>query len=166
LFFSSLRSEDLRTWFRLLLDVRWGEFKMSVGHWAENVFTADGLALQAVGLVAGASRFRFDKIAEDFPFSPARKRDGRRRIEQADLEGTNLTRLTAPNEQRDFYHLNQRVAAGILAASRQLRIIHPCPEKGRSAMATLDHFCASLPYGVLSGLRQIDDADSMAKPEV
>ncbi len=139
---------------------------MFAGHGAKNVFTADGLAVPGMGLGAGASGFRFDNINGDFPFSPIRKIDGRRQIEQADLEGRNLTRLTAPNNQRDFYQLNQRVATGILHVSRQPRIIHPCPEKGRSAMATLDHFCASLPYGVLSGFRQIDEADSMAKPEV
>ena len=49
---------------------------------------------------------------------------------------------------------------------RQLKIIFACPEQGALQMATLSRFCASLFYGVFSDFSQIQNAASMAKPEV
>ena len=114
----------------------------------------------------GAWASASDSIEQDFRAVLIPNLTGSRPTQQADLTGTKIPCFQAPYNTQYFLVWNQPVAAESENRLQQLKIIFACPEKAGAKMATLSPFCASLLYGVFSGPTQIQDAASMANPEV
>jgi len=115
---------------------------------------------------AGASCSSFDSIVGKIRFSFVSNGNERRQTKEAGLNRTMFPGSRARYNTKHFPDWNQAVAAKEVYRSRQQEIMAECPELAGCQVATLIPICASLLYGVFLKAHPIEDAVSMANPEV
>ena len=125
-------------------------------------FTSSGARIR----LAGASGSSFDSIVGRIRVSPVSNSGERRQRKEAGLKCTMPHGSRALYNTKSFPHWNQAVAAKEGYKSQQQEITAESLEKARIQMATLIPICASLLYGVFLKAHHIQDAVSMADPEV
>jgi hypothetical protein len=136
---------------------------MHSGRSQKSGFTAPCRTIIAASAKIGACTSPFDSMGEDFRLPPI---PGRRQTNQAGLRGTKIPCLQTPYNSQHFPFGNLPVADESAERLRQLKIIHAYPEKAGAKMTASSHSCRSLLFGVFSDSSQIQDAASMANPEV
>lgn len=131
-----------------------------------NPLTAQGLKKRFADPWAGHEGPQSDTIKAIFIFLPIPKSDGRRQINLVELSGTENPLPGSAAQQRNFHQSDQPLAAGVSYRSKRFEYIDNAGKSGRSKMATLSYFYASLPYGVLFGSQPTQPPVFMAKTEV
>ncbi|SRR6266568_417496 len=131
-----------------------------------NPLTAQDLQKRSADPWAGHEGSQSDTIKAIFIFLPIPKPNGRRQINLVGLSGTEYPLPGSATQQRNFHQSDQPIAAEARRSLRRFESIDYAGRSGRPEMATLSHFFASLPYGVLFGSRPTQPAVSMAKTEV
>jgi hypothetical protein len=135
-------------------------------YWTGNALTAEGLEGLSARLRAGHIGSQSDTIRAVFKSGPISKLNAGRQNNVAELTGIENPLPGIAAQQERFRQSDQPLAAGATHCFRRFEEISHIGRTGRPEMATLSHFSASLPYGVLSGSFPTKDAVSMAITEV
>lgn len=132
----------------------------------EDAFPAEFRTLGGNPVLGSAKGTRSVSIIADICGAPVPNRDERRQNKQTGLSGAPFSCPPASNHTDFFLHWNQPVAPGVEDRLPQLKTMVVRPEEDGPGVATLHLLCASLFYGVFSGIPSDSRRRLMVKTEV